>query len=105
MAAANGGAADHRLRAGPPAGGKRNTRPHHRAYRSGAASRSGGAAGAKSAGCRNLLKLVSKSHIETGSGEAPQIDLGALEGMSEGLICLSGGPSSTVGRLLNEGQA
>ncbi len=57
------------------------------------------------AGYRNLLKLVSKSHIETGAGEAPQIDIGALEGMSEGLICLSGGPGGPVGRLLNEGQA
>ncbi len=58
-----------------------------------------------SAGYRNLLKLVSKSHLETGAGEAPQIDIGALEGMSEGLICLSGGPGGPVGRLLNEGQA
>jgi DNA polymerase-3 subunit alpha len=57
------------------------------------------------AGYRNLLKLVSKSHIETGAGETPQIDLGALEGLSEGLICLSGGPGGPVGRLLNEGQA
>ncbi len=57
------------------------------------------------AGYRNLLKLVSKSHIETSAGEAPQIDIGALEGSSEGLICLSGGPGGPVGRLLNEGQA
>ena len=56
------------------------------------------------AGYGNLLKLVSKSHLETGAGETPQVDIGALEGMSEGLICLSGGPSGPVGRLLNEGQ-
>jgi len=56
-------------------------------------------------GYRNLLKLVSKSHIETGPGEVPQIDIGALEGLSEGLICLSGGAGGPVGRLLNEGQA
>ena len=56
------------------------------------------------AGYGNLLKLVSKSHLETGAGETPQVDIGALEGMSEGLICLSGSPGGPVGRLLNEGQ-
>src|SRR5271154_122629 len=55
-------------------------------------------------GYGNLLKLVSKSHLETGAGETPQIDIGALQGMSDGLICLSGGPGGPVGRLLNEGQ-
>ena len=56
------------------------------------------------AGYGNLLKLVSKSHLETGAGETPQVDISALEGMSKGLICLSGGPGGPVGRLLNEGQ-
>src|SRR6202167_5735947 len=56
------------------------------------------------AGYGNLLKLVRKSHLETDAGETPQVDIGVLEGMSEGLICLSGGPGGPVGRLLNEGQ-
>src|ERR1700722_20244683 len=56
------------------------------------------------AGYGNLLKLVSKSHLETGAGETPQVDISALEGMSKGLIGLSGGPGGPVGRLLNEGQ-
>src|SRR5690348_7867966 len=38
------------------------------------------------AGYRNLLALVSKSFLETSGGEAPQIELGALDGLSEGLL-------------------
>ncbi|MDE2165690.1 MAG: DNA polymerase III subunit alpha [Alphaproteobacteria bacterium] len=57
------------------------------------------------AGYRNLLKLVSKSHLETAPGEAPQLDLAAFEGRTEGLICLAGGPKGPVGRLIGESQA
>ena len=56
-------------------------------------------------GYRNLLKLVSKSFLETEGGEPPQVDIGALEGRSEGLLLLTGGPAGPVGRLLLEGQA
>ena len=56
-------------------------------------------------GYRNLLKLVSTSFLETEGGEAPQLDLEALEGRSEGLLLLSGGPAGPVGRLLLDGQA
>jgi DNA polymerase III subunit alpha len=55
-------------------------------------------------GYRNLLKLVSKAFLETPGGEAPQIDLAALEGHSEGLLALTGGPSGPIGRLLADGQ-
>ncbi len=55
-------------------------------------------------GYRNLLKLVSKSHLESAPGEAPQLEWAALEGRSDGLICLTGGPSGPVGRLVGEGQ-
>ena len=55
-------------------------------------------------GYRNLLKLVSKSFLETDGGEQPQIDIAALEGHSDGLMALTGGPSGPVGRLLAEGQ-
>ncbi len=55
-------------------------------------------------GYRNLLKLVSKSFLETPSGEAAQIDLAALEGRCDGLLVLCGGPAGPVGRLLSEGQ-
>jgi DNA polymerase-3 subunit alpha len=56
------------------------------------------------AGYRNLLALVSKSFLETGGGEAPQIDIAALDSHSDGLIALTGGPTGPVGRLLLDGQ-
>jgi DNA polymerase-3 subunit alpha len=56
-------------------------------------------------GYRNLLKLVSKSFLETEGSEPPQIDIAALEGLSDGLLLLTGGPAGPVGRLLAEGQA
>jgi len=57
-----------------------------------------------SSGYANLSKLVSKAFLESDAGEAPQVDLVALDGMSDGLIALTGGPSGAVGRLLSEGQ-
>src|SRR4051812_40274737 len=44
-------------------------------------------------GYRNLLKLVSRSFLETESHEAPQIALSDLEGAADGLIALTGGPA------------
>jgi DNA polymerase-3 subunit alpha len=55
-------------------------------------------------GYANLSKLVSKAFLESDAGEAAQVDLAALEGMSDGLIALTGGPSGAAGRLLSEGQ-
>src|ERR1700722_9659873 len=55
-------------------------------------------------GYRNLLKLVSRAFLETESHEAPQLALAELEGETDGLIALTGGPAGVVGRLLAEGQ-
>ena len=55
-------------------------------------------------GYRNLLKLVSKSFIESEATETPQIDLKDLLGHTDGLIALTGGPSGAVGRALAAGQ-
>jgi DNA polymerase-3 subunit alpha len=55
-------------------------------------------------GWRNLLKLISRAYLEGTPGEAPQVALSDLEGHSEGLIALTGGPSGPIGRLLAEGQ-
>jgi DNA polymerase III subunit alpha len=55
-------------------------------------------------GYRNLLKLVSKSFLETAGGEPPQLDIAALDGASDGLLLLTGGPAGPVGRLLLDGQ-
>ncbi len=56
------------------------------------------------AGYRNLLRLVSKAFLEGEPGAAPQLPLGTLAGMTEGLIAFTGGPGGGVGRLLAEGQ-
>jgi len=56
------------------------------------------------AGYLNLLKLVSKSFLETEAGESPQVSLDDLARHAEGLIALSGGPAGPVGRLLADGQ-
>ncbi|WP_114391783.1 DNA polymerase III subunit alpha [Oleisolibacter albus] len=55
-------------------------------------------------GYRNLMKLVSKAFLETEPGLLPQIALEDLNGFSEGLICLTGGPGGGIGRLLADGQ-
>ena len=57
------------------------------------------------AGYRNLLKLSSRSFLETEGGEAPQVSLDDLAHHAEGLIALTGGPAGAVGRLLAAGQA
>ncbi|HVH83580.1 MAG TPA: PHP domain-containing protein, partial [Steroidobacteraceae bacterium] len=57
------------------------------------------------AGYRSLLKLVSKSYLETPTGEAPQVALADLATLEQGLIAFTGGSAGAVGRLLAEGQA
>src|SRR5260221_1959600 len=55
-------------------------------------------------GYRNLLKLVSKSFLETDGGEPPQLDIAALDGSSDGLLLLTGGPAGPGGGLPLERQ-
>ncbi|MDF2765731.1 MAG: polymerase alpha subunit, partial [Rhodospirillales bacterium] len=55
-------------------------------------------------GWRNILKLISRAYLEGTPGEAPQVEISDLEGHSQGLILLTGGPSGPIGRLLAEGQ-
>ncbi|HYI68637.1 MAG TPA: PHP domain-containing protein, partial [Skermanella sp.] len=55
-------------------------------------------------GYTNLTKLVSKAFMEGDPTSAPQISLNDLEGYTDGLIALTGGPSGSVGRLFAEGQ-
>ena len=55
-------------------------------------------------GYRNLLKLVSRSFLETPSGERPHITFDDLRNYSGGLIALTGGPSGALGTLLAAGQ-
>ena len=56
------------------------------------------------AGYANLMRLVSKAYLETGGAETPQVSLADLDGASDGLIALTGGPAGPVGRALATGQ-
>ncbi|MEQ8967186.1 MAG: DNA polymerase III subunit alpha [Azospirillaceae bacterium] len=53
-------------------------------------------------GYENLLVLLSRAYLETEAGEEAHVDWPALEGRTDGLICLTGGPDGPVGRLLAE---
>ena len=55
-------------------------------------------------GYRNLLDLVSASFLETSGTDAPHVEWDRLEGRTDGLIALSGGPRGPVGRALAEGR-
>src|SRR3546814_14002330 len=50
------------------------------------------------------MRLSTKAYLDTPPGELAHIDWAVLEAASEGLICLTGGPSGPVARLLSEGQ-
>ncbi len=54
-------------------------------------------------GYENLMKLNSALYLR-GDGSLPHVTLAELEGHSEGLICLSGGPDGPVGRHLQAAQ-
>jgi len=55
-------------------------------------------------GWRNLMKIVSKVHIDSVNAPEPEIPFGALSGRSEGIICLTGGIAGPIGQLLLAGQ-
>ena len=55
-------------------------------------------------GYGNLLDLVSKSYLESEPGDLSSVALDDLEGRSNGLICLTGGPEGPVARRLVEGR-
>ncbi|MCH8201909.1 MAG: DNA polymerase III subunit alpha [Proteobacteria bacterium] len=55
-------------------------------------------------GYRNLLKLVSRAHLESHPGEDPRTTFAELARLSEGLMALSAGHQGPVGRLLLAGK-
>jgi len=55
-------------------------------------------------GYANLMSVVSRAYMESSGEEEPQLDLADLEGKSDGLIALTGGPKGAVGRLLLAGK-
>ena len=55
-------------------------------------------------GYLNLMRLVSRAHLEFKTGSLPALPLSELEGNTEGLLALVGSMGSGVGRLLAAGQ-
>ncbi|MEO8559614.1 MAG: PHP domain-containing protein, partial [Rhodospirillales bacterium] len=55
-------------------------------------------------GYRNLMHLVSLAWLGSPTGEAAQIHFSDLQGYTDGLIAISGGPGTALGRLASESQ-
>ncbi|AOV16884.1 DNA polymerase III subunit alpha [Acidihalobacter aeolianus] len=55
-------------------------------------------------GYRNLTRLVSRSYLEGQHGGLPMLEYAWLDGMTDGLIALSGGRTGDVGRALLAGR-
>ncbi|NKB21972.1 MAG: DNA polymerase III subunit alpha [Alphaproteobacteria bacterium] len=55
-------------------------------------------------GYRNLVKLVSRSFLETPPDEKAHIKFSDLSGFTDGVIALTGGPDGALGRLLSDEQ-
>ncbi|TGV73740.1 PHP domain-containing protein, partial [Mesorhizobium sp. M00.F.Ca.ET.149.01.1.1] len=55
---------------------------------------------ASEAGYANLVRLISKVYLETPPGEPVHLTSVMLEGKSDGLICLTGGPRGPIGAAL-----
>ncbi|HEV2899108.1 MAG TPA: DNA polymerase III subunit alpha [Pseudaminobacter sp.] len=56
-------------------------------------------------GYGNLVRLVSRAYLDTPPGEPVQITTEWLASMSDGLICLTGGPRGPIGSTLKAGHA
>jgi DNA polymerase-3 subunit alpha len=56
-------------------------------------------------GYRNLLRLMTHSYLGGEATADPAVTLDDLAGAGEGLICLAGGATGPVGRLVADGQA
>ncbi|HEY6982847.1 DNA polymerase III subunit alpha [Reyranella sp.] len=57
------------------------------------------------AGYVNLMRLVSRAHLEFKTGSLSALPLEELEGHTDGLLALTGSTGSALGRLLIAGQA
>jgi DNA polymerase III subunit alpha len=52
------------------------------------------------AGYRNLMRLTSAGFMETESSDEPHVTMERMQGMSEGIIALTGGPDGPINRSL-----
>ena len=51
---------------------------------------------AREEGYRNLMRLSSRAFLDTPSGEPPHLKLAWLDGATDGLIALTGGPGGPL---------
>src|SRR5258708_39505800 len=56
------------------------------------------------AGYRNLMRLVSRAHLDFKTGSLCALPLDKLEGHTDGLLAFTGSAGSSLGRLLAAGQ-
>lgn len=59
---------------------------------------------ADAGGWANLVRLVSRSYLGTEGNEEAHLPIGAFEGLTDGLIALTGGPSGPIDTALLAGQ-
>ena len=57
---------------------------------------------ANEAGYGNLVRLVSRAYLETARRAAVHVPLEWLDGLAEGMICLTGGPRGPIGTRAEE---
>src|SRR3954469_11025901 len=60
---------------------------------------------AREAGYRSLMQLCSRAFLETPSTEKPHLKLSWLDGMTDGLIALTGGPGGPLDAAIVAGQS
>jgi len=56
------------------------------------------------AGYRNLMRLVSRAHLDFKTGSLCALPLDMLDGHTDGLLAFTGTAASSLGRLLSAGQ-
>src|SRR4030095_5724829 len=56
-------------------------------------------------GYRNLMKLSSRAYLQTPESQVPHVTWEMCAPLSEGLICLSGGPDGPINEALVQGQS
>src|SRR4051794_39412301 len=59
---------------------------------------------ARDEGYRNLMRLCSRAFLDTVTGEPPHVKLDWLDGMTDGLIALTGGPAGPLDAPIAGGQ-
>jgi DNA polymerase-3 subunit alpha len=55
-------------------------------------------------GYTNLMRLMSMAHLESAAEHDPEVAMHSLEGLTDGLIALTGGPDGAIDRMLLDGQ-